>query len=85
MTQVLSIQFEKRIELPVVYAGKRFKLTGLMDYSCWYGSAQGLETKTIAVEAKALGSASQGRHQLLVYMGISAINPAFVGLLGCLA
>lgn len=85
MTQALSIQFEKRIKLPVVYAGKRFKLAGFMDYSCWYGSAQGLETKIIVVEAKALGSASQGRHQLFVYMGMSAINLAFVGLLRCLA
>lgn len=66
MMRSLSIQFERKIEMPVTYNKQRRNLNGFMDYSFWYGDQANLEMNVIVVEAKPDGEASKGRHQLLV-------------------
>ncbi|KAL1988919.1 hypothetical protein VTN96DRAFT_6908 [Rasamsonia emersonii] len=59
--------------MPLDIRGKRQKLSGLADYTLWYGSAEELEFNLVVVGAKSREKVSHGDHQCQAYMGKSIL------------
>ncbi|KXG50158.1 uncharacterized protein PGRI_061250 [Penicillium griseofulvum] len=66
----LHLQFERSIERPWKVKGERVLLSGVVDYSLWFGRPEDYETNLVMVEAKKPEALKAGVFQCLAYMGM---------------
>ncbi|KAJ5959355.1 uncharacterized protein N7479_006505 [Penicillium vulpinum] len=66
----LHLQFERSIKRPWQTKDKRFLLSGVVDYSLWFGTPQDYETNLVMVQAKKAEFLKGGVLQCLAYMGM---------------
>lgn len=60
---------ETRLEVTLSREDEDLTIKGEADYSFWYGTPADISTNLVVCEAKRLGDAGTGDHQLLGYMG----------------
>jgi hypothetical protein len=65
----LHLQFERSIKTPWKVEGTEYLLSGVVDYSLWFGTPQNYETNLVMVEAKRVGALDSGMFQCLAFMG----------------
>lgn len=68
-----AFTLETTLHLAVTHKGVRKLLTGVMDYSMFYANDE-TATGLVILEAKSIGSMSNGRAQCLAYMGMNMHN-----------
>ncbi|KAJ5603654.1 hypothetical protein N7537_006610 [Penicillium hordei] len=66
----LHLQFERSIKTPWKVEGTEYLLSGVVDYSLWFGTPQNYETNLVMVEAKRVGALDSGMFQCLAFMAI---------------
>lgn len=67
--QHLYLTMERWLKVTLSQEDEKLTITDEADYSFWYGNPADISTNLVVCEAKRLGDAGLGRHQLLGYMG----------------
>lgn len=65
----IHLQFDREIEFIWRSDNRQVRLSGLVDYSLWYGMSDDYSTNTVMVEARQPDLIKRGVLQCLAYMG----------------